>query len=232
MNKRIAIIGDIHCRYIWKEFVKISNINTFIFLGDYFDSFNKGLVETQVENFYELLNWVEKNNGVLLCGNHELHYFSVIGHRYSGYNRDFSLDIEDALDLAISKNLLKACHLEDNYLFTHAGVSKTWCINNRIDYTKDIDIQINDLFKKSKYAFKFTSGIYYDNYGDEICQTPMWIRPRSLKEDMIENYIQVVGHTHQPSIVIDNPIFLDVLDTTNECLIIDLDNNKLNITKL
>ncbi len=27
MNKRIAIIGDIHCRYIWKEFVKISNVN-------------------------------------------------------------------------------------------------------------------------------------------------------------------------------------------------------------
>ncbi|MFN9953647.1 MAG: hypothetical protein ACK55I_11145, partial [bacterium] len=68
----------------------------------------------------------------------------------------------------------------DGYLFTHAGVSSVfmdniygtdgWDVNNVVN-------DLNELWKHKPFAFEFTG---WDPYGDNIQQTPIWIRPGSL----------------------------------------------------
>ncbi len=47
--------------------------------------------------------------------------------------------------------------------------------------------------------------------GDETCQTPIWVRPESLEQDAIEDYIQVMGHTTRPITIKDKFIYVDSL---------------------
>ncbi len=85
--------------------------------------------------------------------------------------------------------------IHENILFVHAGVTKTWCEIWDIDLKGNIEQQINDLFKFKPRAFCFTMGDNYDQTGDDVCQSPIWVRPRSLHNDRIPNYVQIVGHT-------------------------------------
>ena len=39
----------------------------------------------------------------------------------------------------------------------------------------------------------------YDGYGDDVTQSPIWVRPSSLNQDAYD-MIHVVGHTHQKAI--------------------------------
>ena len=41
----------------------------------------------------------------------------------------------------------------------------------------------------------FTPGSNLDRNGEDKCQTPIWIRPKSLGQSMIAGVHQVVGHT-------------------------------------
>lgn len=61
---------------------------------------------------------------------------------------------------------------------------------------------VNNLWRYKPHSFIFDG--MYSNVGDDIGQTPIWIRPASLKRDSqnIKKYgiIQVVGHTPQRTI--------------------------------
>jgi hypothetical protein len=65
---------------------------------------------------------------------------------------------------------------------------------------------LNDLFVYRPRVFQFQGR---DPYGDDIYQTPIWIRPGALqrvnKQDTIikDQYIQIVGHTQQQNIYVD-----------------------------
>ena len=50
----------------------------------------------------------------------------------------------------------------------------------------------------------------------------MWVRPKSLKEDGIAGYTQVVGHTMQKELSITDSkfIFVDTLETSKEFLLV------------
>ena len=50
--------------------------------------------------------------------------------------------------------------------------------------------------------------MWQDQSGDNIWQGPLWVRPRSLLQDSLDNVIQVVGHTR---IRKDNPQTVDKL---------------------
>ncbi|MDR2052315.1 MAG: hypothetical protein LBP80_02795, partial [Treponema sp.] len=51
---------------------------------------------------------------------------------------------------------------------------------------------INEAFAKDRNILTFDGG---DIYGDDVTQSPIWIRPRSLKRDPLAGYHQIVGHT-------------------------------------
>ncbi len=55
--------------------------------------------------------------------------------------------------------------------------------------------QINYLFRYAPERFGFTSGRYFDGKGNEVTQTPIWVRPQALMMDRMGDYFYVVGHT-------------------------------------
>jgi predicted phosphodiesterase len=79
MLNKVTIIGDVHCRPIWKDIVnKESDSDKIIFLGDYLtprepledDSDCGGVL-------YEILTYKEENKDkiILLRGNHKINKF-------------------------------------------------------------------------------------------------------------------------------------------------------------
>jgi len=222
--KKIVCIGDIHGKDIWKKIVdKEKDAGLIIFMGDYWDSFTIS-TKDQIKNYKEILEY-KKNNldkVILLIGNHDYHYFRFSGEQCSGYQKDGGF-----IDLMNqeSSGYLQMCYDHGGYLFTHAGVTKTWCKNNKIDMD-NISKSINNLFKENtlstQKAFKFTPDSKHDNYGNSITQPPIWVRPESLESDSIEGFVQVVGHTHQKCINIKEKfIYTDTFDNCGEYLIID-----------
>lgn len=220
MKNKIIAIGDIHGKDIWKKIVEQNkDADKIIFIGDYFDSFYISF-EEQFKNFLEIIQFKRNNMDkvVLLFGNHDFHYCAV-GETYSGYQDEHSDEIINII--MDSLHLMDMAYVDGEYLFTHAGVTETWCEVNGID-CNNIEEEIYLMFQNAMDAFKFHPSNPLDNTGDSITQSPIWVRPRALLSDKISGYKQVVGHTHQKQIDITGDIIcIDVFDTKNEYLVIN-----------
>ncbi len=200
MGKRtIIVIPDIHGKDVWKQIVE-NKADLYIFLGDYFDSFTH-TAEQQIENFNEIVEFSKSHNAVMLKGNHDQHYFPHCSQRYSGFQQKACFMIRHTLSMAD----LKICHIEGNYIFSHAGVTKTFLLEN--------DISVHDISEYYKYRPSAFEHQGPNPYGDSINEGPLWVRPKSLIKDKIDGYIQVVGHTSFLCRVFEQGIhFTDVLD--------------------
>jgi len=215
----VLVIGDIHGLETWKQLVS-DEYDKIIFMGDYFDSFDIDSA-AQVNNFLDILKYKESNEKVeLLTGNHDFQYFPDFGERYSGRQSGvWPIKIREVLKSAP----LKMCHIHDNFLFTHAGVTKTWCEENQID-TENLEQSINDRHKYKSFSFCFVKlgpgGRFSNPYGNDIFQSPIWVREKSLHNDGLPGYHQIVGHTPQSLIRKErNVTFVDCLP--HQCLIIE-----------
>lgn len=227
---KIIAIGDLHGQHQWQEIIKKEKtFDKVVFAGDYFDNPNVRAVE-QIHNFNEVIHFKETDPDRVIClmGNHEQHYLRGGHKKYAGFDPVFFWQVQEALHRAIDSDLIQMAHECGQYLFTHAGVTKTWCRNNDIDMGACVSAQINDLFRYRPRYFDFTPGDCYDEYGDEVCQTPIWVRPASMLKDGLENYMHIVGHTRHDEITIHNgkAAFIDVLHA-RQYLVINTDNNSL-----
>jgi predicted phosphodiesterase len=230
---RIIALGDTHGRLIWKEIVKKeADADKIIFIGDYFDTHYDVSGKQQIDNFKEIVEF-KKNNiekVVLLVGNHDFHYMKGIPENYSGYQSIHSLEIGELLEKALREDLLQMCFTHGKYVFTHAGVTKTWAKANDIDLN-NLEGSINDLFKYKPLRFCFTSGWNYSQTGDDVTQTPIWVRLGALNYDAIDDIVYVVGHTTHATLNISSIfIAIDTLGTSEEYL--ELVDGKENIKKL
>jgi predicted MPP superfamily phosphohydrolase len=237
---KTIVLGDIHGRSNWKLAVHQDNPDRVIFIGDYFDSFNiKG--EEQLNNFLDIIEY-KKSSGkevIMLIGNHDHHYFPEIGNTgTSGYQSMFSYQISPVLDA--NREHLQMAYQMDDFIFSHAGISSMFLdsVFGKDGWKEETMInQVNELFKYKPATFNFGVAVsiqkmsYLDSYGDNVEQSPIWIRPRSL---MKANYdtlrtkiIQVVGHTGQNQIDIHGKttggryFFIDTLGSSGEYLVID-----------
>jgi len=222
--KTIAI-GDTHGRDDWEKIVKKNAADKIVFMGDYFDSKdNKVSAAFQIYNFKNILQYKRENMDkvVLLFGNHDFHYISGDpNERYSGYQHLHSIEISQVIKEAINEGLLQMCYINDIYLFSHAGVTNTW-LNQYWDGIDPIDVTINDLFKYKPKSFVFQMGRNWSETGDDVCQSPIWVRPRSLFADGIDGYKFVVGHTTANKIShVGEIILIDTLGTSGEFLVIE-----------
>ena len=203
--KKTIVIGDIHGRDIWKSIVAQENPDRVIFIGDYFDSFNIPGID-QIHNFKEIVEY-KKTSGkevILLVGNHDFHYMNV-GETYSGFQPALKFDI----GMVLKENMehLQMAYSFDKFLCTHAGVSSafmdrwfknTWNCDNLVE-------KLNETFTYSPFIFRFNG---WDPYGDDVVQSPIWIRTRSLlisnrkrgKDSIKGRFIQIIGHTQVKSI--------------------------------
>ena len=239
MNKTI-IIGDVHGRDQWKQIVaQEKDADKFVFLGDYFDSFNlSGVI--QMHNFKEIVEFKETNGKevIMLIGNHDYHYFpEITDSSTSGYQTRMAPVIKQLI--AEKREHLQVAHRIGEFVFTHAGISSEWLDDTVIDWTEENMVdKINELFKytplsldyRSFKMFSATEWAGASGYGNETYQGPMWIRPRSLmsvnKDTLRKKIIQVVGHTYQNEIDKEGKAtggryyFVDVQETSQEYMII------------
>lgn len=193
--EKIIIIGDIHGRTIWKQIVEDNpDANLFIFMGDYFDSFDINTME-QMHNFRDIIAFRKDNPDkvITLLGNHDYHYTSGCIGSYSGFDYSIMFNMRLELDDLIKEGVLIMAHQIGNYLFTHAGVTKTFCQEQKID-TDNLVESLNEHLIHKPNVFNFRLGKNYSAYGDDINQGPLWVRPISLLDDGLD-YIHVVGHT-------------------------------------
>lgn len=224
--RSLVAIGDIHGLTRWRQIINDNPESSFIFIGDFFDNYFKTTYREQIENFNDILAFkrANKDKVTILIGNHDYQY--IYEDTCSGYQPNGAEKIGEAINAALREDLLQMCHVHQNILFSHAGVSKTWCYNNHIVVDSNIDKSINSRFQYAPLSFKFRMGDRHDLYGNETCQTPIWIRPEALRKDAVNGFIQVVGHTAQKSLFIlddvreRDVILIDCLGESQQYLVI------------
>lgn len=225
---KIVALGDTHGRSKWKEIVvEQKDADMIVFIGDYFDAKDGGYsANRQIENFKEIVQFKRDNPSkvVLLIGNHDFHYLNGVNETYSSYQFGYAKDINSVLQPAVDEGLLQMCYQYSSYFFSHAGLTKTWANNNNIDMN-NLEDSVNELFRNDITKFKFTMGDNYSYGGNDITQTPIWVRPQSLVKDMVDEIICIVGHTQVKGVTVmeeDNLILIDCLGTSDEYLVLDL----------
>lgn len=234
---KIVALGDTHGRDKWKDIVakELESSDKIVFIGDYFDTHYDETPEEQLSNFNEIIEYKKANMDkvILLIGNHDFHYLSGINESYSGFQYGWSKQFNAALEPALAEGLMQMCFVYDKYVFTHAGVTNTWCITHKVNRLPNkIEGSINELFKTNKYAFYFQMGQNYSQSGNDVTQSPIWVRIPSLFNDGVDGFTFVVGHSTLKELTItDRLIGIDTLGTTGEYLVIENDiasSSKLN----
>jgi hypothetical protein len=230
-------IGDIHGRSIWKEIVAAHpDADNIVFIGDYFDSYDDISTDDQIENLKNILEFKKSFKGQvhLLIGNHDHHYLPSVGYTgTSGYQSFRANDIGELFNTNMDSFSMSV--LIGNVLCSHAGISPIFLKNNGWVENDDIVSFLNDLLRYKPRKLIFNGS---DFYGDDIYQTPIWIRPKSfmlsnyLDTCIAEKYIQIVGHTNQDTINISSCgrfYFIDTLPLGEYLVEID---NSFNVQKV
>lgn len=217
---KIIVLGDIHGRTVWKDIITKENPDKVIFIGDYVDSFDVPW-DVQLNNLSDIIQYRIDNPDkvVTLLGNHDFHYTRMCTDRYSGYQQAAGYQFTPLIENAITAGLFIAVYRHENFLFTHAGLTNTWCKFNNVDLKGDFVTQINEMLEFQGMQFNFQGR---DPYGDDPTQGPMWVRLNSLQADQIPGFTQVVGHTDHEHITRygDNIIAIDAL-RNKEYLVIE-----------
>ena len=250
---KTVYIGDIHGLTSWGKIVRDNpNADNYVFVGDYFDSFDISSIEQlfNVENIVRFKKETEANSGkkvYLLIGNHDHHYWPGTKWRgtTSGYQHKMAPSFEQFF--IENESMFQMCVLIDNlYLCSHAGISENFLKDTgywNSGYNNVVDF-INDLFKSKPNEFHFDSfdvrhhGLTRPNpYGDNEGQSPIWIRPKSLqssnkKSELKTDYIQIVGHTQQTEIDIKGKttggryFYIDTLPVNEYLITVDKEIKK------
>ena len=232
---KIIGIGDIHGRDSWIKIVEQNpDADLFVFAGDYFDSFEIDVM-VQMQNFREIIKFKKENPNkvITLIGNHDFHYTSGCIGSYSGFNHSIYYNMKLEIESLIREGVLLVAHQINKFLFTHAGVTKTFCEEQNID-TNNLVESLNDFLIYKPHVFNFKLGKNHNPYGDDINQGPLWVRPTSLLEDGL-NYIHIIGHTQKMLITqsVEKDFGYILIDALNggqylEILIINENNTQIN----
>ena len=180
-------IGDVHGRPFWKSYIK-EKYKEFYFTGDYFDSHDISFSK-QYANFIEICKEVRADSRIKLClGNHDYHYLRGVTNQYYSSFQDHNKEKIAAI-LEENFDLLRIVYVtEDKYIISHAGVTSTFLKSIGGKDPQDI----NAAFVNDRNILNFNG---YNIYGDDITQSPIWVRPGSLGKDHLPGYNQIACHT-------------------------------------
>lgn len=234
---KLVAVGDVHGRDTWKEIYEKERPDIFLFIGDYWDSFDIKW-EQQVNNFLDIIELKKRNpkNVILIIGNHDFHYMAACLDAYEQY-AGFQETYARAISFIMQESLphMQIAYKHGDFLFTHAGVTATWVRNQTQLYKLDkptisnIEEWLNDLFKYKPLAYGFVEGT--NTYGDSKLSSPIWVRPRSLMANPfgLKELKQVVGHTGHDTLTIvkDLYYFIDTMGWSEQYLIIENDQVKI-----
>lgn len=198
------IIGDIHGMDVWKSLVKDDCIN--VFVGDFFDPYTYSIpFEKCADNFKEIIALKKSRpETIILYGNHELHYlyYGEIEERYSRFDENHAMEIQQLLKENDCYFHGVAYSINDQYLVTHAGVSRYWYHQYFGSYEGqspiEVAAQVNNLWELTYRPFLVRENRSFDLVSEGPTQSPLWIRSWILERyNLFEgtSYIQIVGHT-------------------------------------
>lgn len=219
----ILALGDTHGRTDWRSITTNTHWDKVVFIGDYFDTHEDVSPEQQIDNFKDIMAFKQANpdNVILLMGNHDYHYLPTVSEHYSGFEAGYAAIISKLVGDALASDHIQMAYIHGPYLFSHAGVTQTWLLESGYKAEEPLDLFMNKLIKTSPEVYDFTPGANYSPYGDDVCQTPIWVRPKSLLEDAVPLYRHVVGHTPVSKIVVKQQVVLiDALGTSKQFLAI------------
>lgn len=198
----IGVIGDIHGRNCWKEFVKDQTIDKWVFIADYVDSFDIPDI-FQYHNLLEIITFKKENSDKveLLIGNHDWQYIFINNRtNCSGFQPKMANIFYTAF--LEHKDLFNIAYKYKDHLFTHAGVTTEW-----FDLAKDsllrygmeedlsnIDEALNNLrFTKDKELYDYkgirSTGMY-------IAGSPIWCDEKEMINMPLKGFVHIVGHTN------------------------------------
>jgi predicted phosphodiesterase len=227
MNK-ILVIPDVHGRTFWKDAVSkhLNDCDKTIFLGDYLDEYpDENITRNESkQNFEEIIKLKQDNldKVVFLLGNHDLHYISD---SFTKSSRRSSSNARTYKEMFLSHmSFFKIAHEEiindKKFLFTHAGVMKSWYDRNKETIGELTVDNLNKLqnFKGGILALGEVSK--YRSWFGENSGSPIWSDVREKIDDdkseighvvdnddsSVDEYdYQIFGHT----LLTKNPIITD-----------------------
>ena len=217
---KLVICGDVHGADFWKigaEYVKNNSDAKMICLGDYLDPYTRyeGINHEQaLVNFKDLLDFAQeyKDRVILLKGNHDYFYFDqkyeCCRHDYRNYEAASRLFKEN-------KDLFKLAHLEDGYLFTHAGICNGWVLYNDLE-----NLTIEEIVEYINTDPRSLWQVGYSRGGRKPCGSPIWCCWEGDWETGENPYdiVQCFSHTRQfkssfPKFNLEKQIYMfDVLN--------------------
>ena len=157
---KVLVIPDVHGRKFWRKAIadNVGQVEKVIFLGDYLDPYPQEIKENpdlmECADFYDskslltMLNDIvslkknEPDKYILLTGNHSDSY---IWSKFSSATRtDYDNWEKYHKFFSQNLNLFNFVWIEDNVIFSHAGILEEWakiyCVQQGIDFTSIIDV--------------------------------------------------------------------------------------------
>lgn len=185
---KTLVLGDIHGRTCWKDIIEIEQPDKVIFLGDYVSTHEGISEEQQITNLREIMDYKIENQDkvILLRGNHDMQHCGFNWAECSGLYPKVQEYMTEIIDEFLE--LTHWIHIDDNIIFSHAGISQVWFNNCELNSVTEI----NDMLPTCKFGF---TGKFSDYTGISTTQPPTWIRPQTLVYCAFPDYIYVVGHT-------------------------------------
>lgn len=220
---KILIVPDVHGRAFWHRALElVDQVDQIVFLGDYLDPYShEGIsFDLALEEFNKILEFKKEYPDLitLLVGNHDMHYIIEDFMDCSRRNTDML----DQLHKLYNSNLdlFNLIHIEDDWLFSHAGVYKGWM--DKYEFTlEDLNLKT---FLGSHWPALEDLSMYRGGYN--FVGSCVWADIReSVKNELFPGYKQVVGHTQ----LNDKPYIVDKIACVDvrRCFILDTITSKI-----
>lgn len=220
---KILIVPDVHGRAFWHRAMElVSQVDQIVFLGDYLDPYShEGIsFDLALEEFNKILEFKKEYPDLvtLLVGNHDMHY--IIKDFMDCSRRNMT--ILDQLHELYNSNLdlFDLIHIEDDWLFSHAGVYKDWM--DKYEFTLE-DLNLKTFLGSHWLALEDLS-MYRGGYN--YVGSCVWADIReSINNELFPEYKQVVGHTQ----LNDKPYITDKIACVDvrRCFILDTITGKM-----
>lgn len=213
MKNELLIIPDVHGRDFWRKAIEKegSGVEKIIFLGDYLDPYYFDVIkqDKMMEGFRNILQLKREDpeKVILLEGNHDAHYHFLNEWRHNGRGSRFDPDHAEEYHELFNENedLFQASfQWQERYLFTHAGLTKEWIKQNKIDSTRwktldDVVMFLNGLWKRRDSSL---GNVGRSRGGRCQSGSPMWadwmedhMFNTTLQGYPFEETYQVFGHS-------------------------------------
>ena len=217
LNK-VLVIPDVHGRTFWKDAVEkhYDEVDKVIFLGDFHDPYEfEGITKKMsMDNFHEVIDWIKehKEKTIMLIGNHDCQYIFPTFDTRSRLDKKNMRDIYNMFNrLYGTWKLAYECQIGDKpYMFSHAGLTKSWCHLER-DIIGELTVEnLNKLVETHRGIAALTDlSKYRSFFGGDKTGSIVWSDYREREEDEKENFgewYQVFGHTRQEE---EEPVITD-----------------------